>query len=138
MRVLLDTHVWLWMQAEPGRLARRVRALLEDPANDLVLSAASSWEIVIKWAIGRLELPEPPGAFVEARMMATGVTPLAITHSHALRVADLPDHHRDPFDRILIAQAQVESLPILSSDDQLAPYEVELLWAAPRRPRRRH
>jgi PIN domain nuclease of toxin-antitoxin system len=136
--LLLDTHVWLWMQTEPKRLGLRARNFVGDPKNELLLSAASTWEIAIKWAVGRLPLPEPPQAFFLPRIASTGVTPLAITHAHALRVGELPDHHRDPFDRMLVAQAQIEGIPILTSDRQLWPYAVELLWAAAGKgPRRR-
>ncbi len=115
------------MLAEPGRLSAQARDLLLSDENELFLSAASSWEIVIKQALGRLNLPEDPGRYVPDRMAKTGTRPLAIEHSHALQVAKLPRHHRDPFDRILIAQAQVERLPILTADRQFARYEVELL-----------
>jgi PIN domain nuclease of toxin-antitoxin system len=103
--------------------------LLQHPESELVLSAASSWEIAIKHAIGRLKLPIPPEEYVPSRMERSGVVALPIEHSHALHVASLPLHHRDPFDRLLIAQAQLEKLPILTADRQLEPYEVEIHWA---------
>ncbi|HEX9643562.1 MAG TPA: type II toxin-antitoxin system VapC family toxin [Acidimicrobiia bacterium] len=126
MRVLLDTHAWLWMLTEPERLGDAL-AIVEDARNELLLSAASSWEIAIKYTLGRLPLPEPPAAYVPARIASTGVTPLAVEHSHALAVAELPDHHRDPFDRILVAQAVLEAVPIVSGDQALARYEVEVI-----------
>lgn len=129
MRVLLDTHCWLWMQVSPGRFGATALDLVRSQDHQLLLSAASAWEIAIKSALGRIELPEPPSVYVPKRMETSGVTGLAVEHAHALRVADLPHHHRDPFDRLLVAQAQVESLPILTADPWLARYDVEILDA---------
>lgn len=127
MRLLLDTQCWLWMQAEPARFSADTRKLLLAPDNELYLSAASSWEIAIKYALGKLPLPEPPSTYVPSRMQSSGVIGLAIEHAHALHVEGLPPHHRDPFDRLLIAQAQVEALPILTSDHALALYSVTIV-----------
>jgi PIN domain nuclease of toxin-antitoxin system len=129
LRILLDTQCWLWMQAESRRLSPHARALLEEPENQLLLSAASSWEIAIKYALGKLPLPVPPLNYVLSRMETSGTSPLAIQHSHALQAGSLPRHHADPFDRLLIAQAQLEGVPILTSDRQFEAYEVEILWA---------
>lgn len=129
MRILLDTHCWLWMLIDPERFSAEGRAHLTTPGNDLLLSAGSAWEIAIKHALGRLRLPMEPAEYVPSRLAATGTVPLAIDHRHALRVGQLPPHHRDPFDRILIAQAQVEGIPILTSDPNFARYDVELLPA---------
>lgn len=117
------------MQASPRRFTPQALALLEDPENELLLSAASSWEIAIKHALGKLVLPIPPTEYVPSRMTTSGVKGLAIEHSHALQVATLPRHHRDPFDRLLIVQAQIEKLQILTADRQFQPYEVEIRWA---------
>lgn len=129
MRILLDTQVWLWMQSAPARLGPRALAVVVDPENDLLLSAASSWEIAIKHALGKLRLPAPPPEYVPSRMQASGTNALPITHAHALQVASLPAHHRDPFDRLLVAQAQVESLPVLTADPQIGRYAVEAIAA---------
>lgn len=129
MKLLLDTQVWLWMLATPEHLAPDARDVVEEPANVLLLSAVSSWEIAIKHALGKLVLPAPPETFVPDRIRASAVTPLAIEHSHALRVNVLPAHHRDPFDRMLIAQAQVERVPILTADVMLRQYDVETISA---------
>lgn len=129
MRFLVDTHCWLWLQASPERLAEDVITLLEDPANDLFLSAASSWEIAIKHALGKLPLPEPPSRYVPSRLAASGCRGLSIEHTHALRVAELPPHHRDPFDRLLVAQAQVEGLVLVTADRQFEGYDVETRFA---------
>jgi len=130
VRVLVDTQVWLWMLAAPERLRPEVRALVEDGATEVLLSAASAWEIAIKVGLGKLTLPGPPEDTVPALMVRSAVTPLAVTHRHALHVAALPPHHRDPFDRMLVAQAQVEHVPLLSADPQLQAYDVRLIPAA--------
>jgi PIN domain nuclease of toxin-antitoxin system len=124
---LLDTHVWLWLQTTPEQLRDDVVGLLADRANTLLLSAASSWEMAIKYRLGKLPLPEPPADYVPERMRLTGVTPLPVEHAHALRVADLPQHHTDPFDRLLVAQAQLLGVPIVTADPQLDAYEVEII-----------
>jgi len=129
VRLLLDTQCWLWMQVSPERFSAPALELIQHPESELVLSAASSWEIAIKHALGELRLPIAPEEYVPTRMERSGMTALAIEHSHALRVASLPLHHRDPFDRLLIAQAQIEKLPILTADRQLEPYDVEIRWA---------
>ncbi len=129
MRVLLDTHCWLWMQVSPERFSHEALDIVQHPDNELLLSAASSWEIAIKYALGNLPLPLPPEEYVPSRMQSSGVVGLPVEHSHALHVAVLPAHHRDPFDRLLIAQAQVEKLLILTTDRQFSPYEVEIRWA---------
>jgi len=130
VRVLLDTHVWLWMQAEPERLGIRARSLIDDEHTELLLSAASVWEIAIKVRSGTLTLPEPVSRYVPSRMQSSGVLPLAVSHAHAASVADLPDHHRDPFDRLLVAQALDEGVAILSSDTQLDAYDAERIAAS--------
>jgi PIN domain nuclease of toxin-antitoxin system len=129
VRILLDTHCWLWMLGAPERFSSDGLAHVSTPANELLLSAGSAWEIAIKHALGRLQLPLEPAEYVPSRLLATGTLPLAIDHRHALRAGQLPPHHRDPFDRILIAQAQLEGLPILTSDPSFARYDVELLAA---------
>lgn len=129
MRLLLDTHTWLWMQAKSKRLNPDAMALLRDPGNELLLSAVTSWEIAVKYALGKLPLPAPPAEYVPDRMRSSGVVALPVTHSHALHVATLPEHHRDPFDRMLIAQAQTEQLTILTADRLFERYDVPLRWS---------
>jgi PIN domain nuclease of toxin-antitoxin system len=129
VRILLDTQCFLWMHSDPERLSRRARRLLTDVDNDLLLSAASAWEIAIKAALGKLRLPEPIPEYVTSRMAEAAVQGLAIEHAHALRVATLPGHHTDPFDRLLIAQAEIEDLAILTSDRQFSEYDVRVLQA---------
>ena len=118
------------MQACPEKLTDEARELLVDPANVLLLSAASSWEIAIKYALGKLSLPVPPTSYVPDRLRSGGVAPLGVSHVHALAVAELPDHHRDPFDRLLVSQAQLDGLTLLTADRTLAAYDVQIVWAS--------
>ena len=127
MRLLLDTHCWLWLQTAPGRLPADLLETLAAPSSRRFLSAASAWEIAIKHALGKLPLPEPPAIYVPERMRLSGFEGLAVTHAHALAVAVLPPHHRDPFDRILVAQAQVEGLTLVTADLALEPYDVPMV-----------
>lgn len=130
MKFLLDTHAWLWLLTSPERLGSATTALVADQTHDLILSAASSWEIAIKYRLGKLPLPSPPTRYIPERMRVFGIDPLPITHMHTLRVAELPDHHSDPFDRLLIAQAQLDGLTILTSDQMFAKYDVPVHWTA--------
>lgn len=118
--------MFLWLQTEPERLGRQV-AVVEDERNRLFLSAASSWEIAIKYALGRLPLPEPPSAYVPKRMRAIGAEALNIEHGHALAVATLAPRHGDPFDRLLVAQALSLEMTILTVDELMADYSVRTL-----------
>jgi PIN domain nuclease of toxin-antitoxin system len=129
VKFLVDTHCWLWLQASPERLSPELLSQLENPGSDLLLSAASSWEIAIKYALGKLPLPEPPSRYVPRRMTASGTRGLAVEHAHTLRVAELPAHHRDPFDRLLIAQAQIEKLVLVTADRQFEHYDVKIRFA---------
>jgi len=127
VRILLDTQIWLWMLSDPDRLSGEGRRTLEDAGNDLLLSAASTWEISIKSAIGKLQLPGLPEKVVPRMIRQTMVTPLPVHHSHTLRVASLVNHHSDPFDRLLVAQAQMERVPIMTADAMLREYDVDCL-----------
>jgi len=126
---LLDTHIWLWMLGDPARIRQELTAELRSSQTRLLLSAASAWEISIKWAAGRLQRPEPPATYVPSRMQRTRVDPLPVTPLRALQVAVLPRHHPDPFDRLIIAQAQVERLPLVTVDRALAAYDIEIIRA---------
>lgn len=128
-RYLVDTHVWLWMQSDPNRLRDEAREIVQDTRNSILLSAASAWEIAIKYRLGQLPLPEAPASYVPDRMRRSGMSPLPVDHAHALRTAELPDHHRDPFDRLLIAQAQLLDLTIMTADEQLSAYDVAVVAA---------
>ena len=129
MKILVDTACWLWSLSDPEHLNRRTRDLLSDPGQALFFSSASSWEIALKAALGKLHLPESPEKYVPGRMAAFNILGLPVTHAHALRVFALPPHHRDPFDRILIAQAQIEGMTILTADRSFAKYDVKTIWA---------
>ena len=128
-RYLIDTHVWLWMQSDPDRLRDETRAIVQEVRNNILLSAASAWEIAIKYRLGKLALPEPPASYVPDRMRRSGTSALPVDHAHVLRTAELPDHHRDPFDRVLVAQAQLLDLTIVTADDQLSAYDVAVVAA---------
>lgn len=129
MRLLLDTQVWLWMHLDPTRLGREVQERFVDAGTTLLLSAASSWEIAIKHSLGKLPLPEPPATYIPSRMRRDNVDALPVSHIHALHVATLPHHHSDPFDRLLVAQAQIEKIPLVTADRHIPRYDVEVLSA---------
>lgn len=129
MKLLLDTQVWLWAISGDSRLGARARATLSAQKNQVFFSAASAWEIAIKVRLGKLTLPDEPERFVFARLTRDRIDPLAVDVRHSLRVASLPEIHRDPFDRLLIAQAQVEDLPLLTADSALQGYDITLIRA---------
>ena len=128
MRALLDTHAFLWSLLDDERLSARARSLLDDARNDVFFSAASAFEIALKFAKGRLELPEPPEVLIPSRLASFAYEALPITVDHAVRAAQLPPIHTDPWDRLLVAQAQIESLPILSADSVVGQYDVVTIW----------
>jgi PIN domain nuclease of toxin-antitoxin system len=124
MRILLDTHALLWWLADEG-LTDQARDAIADPANQILVSAASAWEISIKKALGKLAVPDDLGQQLEAG----GFTPLPISVGHGLEAGQLPRHHADPFDRMLIAQALADGLTIVTRDKRFADYGVSLLAA---------
>jgi len=128
MRLLLDTHAFLWWIFDDRRLSPTARDLIADPSAEILFSVVSAWEIAIKARTGRLDLPADVPAFVQDQVRRNRFTVLPIALRHALQVHALPDHHRYPFDRLLVAQAQVEKVPLLSRDAQSAAYDVELRW----------
>jgi PIN domain nuclease of toxin-antitoxin system len=128
MRALLDTHVFLWWISDDPRLSAHAREIITNGENTLFLSTASGWEIAIKAKLGRLKLPEPLEAFVPEQMALNAIESLPVQMSHALHVHTLPLHHRDPFDRLLVAQAQLDNLPILTADPQIALYAIRTVW----------
>jgi PIN domain nuclease of toxin-antitoxin system len=125
VRILLDTQIFLWMFLHPKKIGPRVWTQLRNAETELYLSAASAWEIAIKIRIGKMKLPSIPALYVPRRARGAGILSLPITEEHALAVADLPMVHSDPFDRILIAQAQLESLTLVTSDREFAQYDVK-------------
>jgi PIN domain nuclease of toxin-antitoxin system len=128
VKYLLDTSVFLWSAGAPEKLNKQATSLLSSISSDLYLSAASSWEIAIKFALGSLPLPKPPSQFIPHAMRTLALRSLDITHFHSLAAAELPQHHRDPFDRMLIAQARAEALVLLTADSALKSYDVELMF----------
>ena len=128
MRLLLDTCTFLWIAADASELSPRARALFESPEHEVFLSAASAWEIGVKHALGRLPLPQPPGRFVPAMREMHAIESLPIDEESVLQADRLPPLHRDPFDRLLVCQAIVHGLAILSPDPLVAAYPVRVLW----------
>ncbi len=129
MTLLLDTHVFLWWLDDSPRLGLKSRAAIADPDNTVWVSAATAWEIAIKTGLGRLEMSEPPEDILPREIERGGFRALAISVEHALRVRRLPPHHRDPFDRLLIAQASAEGLRLVTADRAFARYDVGLVDA---------
>lgn len=128
MKLLLDTQVFLWAIADPQKLQRKARAAIADRQNDVHLSIASIWEIAVKFGLGKLSLPLPPGELLGKNIESMGIRVLAISAEHALAVAQLPHVHADPFDRMLVAQATLDNLTIVTSDAVFAKYRVPL-WS---------
>jgi PIN domain nuclease of toxin-antitoxin system len=128
MKYLLDTHAFIWMDSDPARLSSRVTAICQDSTQTLLLSMASVWEMQIKLQAGKLTLPAPLVQIVENQRQANRIGLLPIELSHVLGLANLPAHHQDPFDRILVAQAVVEGLALISHDPRLALYPVSVVW----------
>ncbi len=128
MRALVDTHVFLWWINDDPQLSESVRVIMGNAENVLYFSAASGWEIAIKSRLGKLELPSEPEPFVIEEIHNNRLRPLPIELSHALHTYSLPMLHRDPFDRVLIAQSQMENLPILTVDRAISQYEVDTIW----------
>jgi PIN domain nuclease of toxin-antitoxin system len=126
MKVLIDTHIFLWGIQHEEKLSRRVQTLL--PAAEVWISVASLWEVITKVQIGKLTLPAPVGDYLAAKLKANGVLVLQITFDHVRRLESLALHHRDPFDRMLIAQSLEEKIPLVTSDTLFALYPVEVLW----------
>lgn len=128
MRVLLDTHALIWWATADPALSQTARDTIGDPTNAIFLSSVTPWEMAIKIAKGKLTLSVALDLFVSSQVSLYGFLPLTVTYAHAYRVGNLPLHHNDPFDRLLIAQATEENLILLSSDGKFAPYGVPVLW----------
>jgi len=128
MRCLLDTHALIWALSEAKKLPKNVRSMVEDPENEIFVSAASAWEIAIKSALGKIEFPLVDLGRAAA---AAGLVELPVCLRHAVAVRDLPMHHRDPFDRILVVQALQENLYLVTHDPVLASYGVRTMWGEP-------
>jgi PIN domain nuclease of toxin-antitoxin system len=128
MRALLDTHAFIWWVTNDPQLSANARNVIADSGNILFLSLVSAWEIIIKNKLGKLTLPEPVEQYIPSRLSINRFESLPIQMSHVLQVASLPSIHRDPFDRILIAQSQVENLPIVTIDQLITQYLIQTIW----------
>jgi PIN domain nuclease of toxin-antitoxin system len=128
VKQLLDTHAFLWLLAGDARLGAAARRRIEDPRHETVLSIASIWEMAIKVGLGKLRLGPSLDETIQRGARDNGIGLLAISAEHAIRVADLPPHHRDPFDRLLVAQALHEGIPLLANDPAFDAYGVARIW----------
>ena len=128
MRFLLDTHTFLWWITDSRQLSQTAHVTMADGNSDLFWSAASSWEVAIKYKLGRLPLPERPELLIPTELAKNRVDPLPIVSDHSFRAGQLPLHHRDPFDRMLVAQAQLEDMEIISGDRLISRYDVTTIW----------
>ncbi len=128
MRLLLDTHTLLWWDTANDRLSPTARTLLEDPANDLMLSVVSLWEMHLKTRLGKLELRVPLEQLVQEQVARNDVFVLPVEAAHVYALEALPGHHKDPFDRLLIAQATTEGTTLVSKDEVFKRYPVDLIW----------
>lgn len=128
MRALLDTHAFLWWITDDSRLSERAREFISAGENELLFSAASGWEVAIKAGLGKIELSEDLERFLTEQLHRNAVGVLPVNLGHAMSVYGLPDHHRDPFDRLLVAQCVSERLPLLSRDTAFQRYLVEVIW----------
>ncbi len=128
MRYLLDTHAFLWFISDDKRLSKNANALMRNRSNELYFSSASAWEISIKIGIRRLSIQDEMESFLLAQLSENGILPLPITIPHAAYITKLPGIHKDPFDRILIAQSVIEDMPLLSRDRTLRKYDANVIW----------
>ena len=128
MKAILDTAIFLWWISDHSRFSSKAKQYLTDPTSEPLVSAASLWEIKVKTAAGQLHLPEPVDRFLSKQLSENAFHVLPIESRHVLALWHLPEHHQDPFDRMLIAQSQVENIPIVTADPQLSAYEVSILW----------
>jgi PIN domain nuclease of toxin-antitoxin system len=128
MRLLLDTCAFLWLILDDEELTDRVRDIFVDPDNEVFLSVVSAWEIAVKYAIGRLDLPEEPRFYIPEQRERHGIQPLSLDEPSSLQVSVLPRIHSDPFDRMLISQSLIHGLTILSPDELIKKYPVRIIW----------
>jgi len=128
VKLLLDTHAWLWFVLGDDSLTPAARKLIEDPSNDVLISPVVYWETAIKISLGKYQLAQPFEQFITSAIAGQGFEILPILPQHTAALVSLPFHHRDPFDRLLVAQALTERLPLLSADVALDAYGVQRLW----------
>lgn len=128
MNLLLDTHTFLWLDSDPARLSPTVQNLCNNPETELLLSVVSIWEMQIKYALGKLSLRLPLRELIEDQKRVNGLTLIPVVDEHAFALDRLPLHHNDPFDRLIIAQALTEGLPLASVDAHVAKYPITVVW----------
>ncbi len=128
MKLLLDTHVFLWMISNPSQLSKTVKEIIEKEENEIFLSSVSGLEISIKFGLDKLKLPEKPDIYIPRQMKKSKIKILPLKMNHALNVYNLPDIHKDPFDRLLISQSQLENIPLATNDQKIKQYPVEIIW----------
>ncbi len=128
MKALLDTHTFLWWITDQEQLSQSVREIIGDGSNELWVSAVCGWEIAIKAKLGKLTLPHDPVKYVTEQLDINNFIELQVRMSHALHTYTLPPLHRDPFDRLLVAQSQIEQLPIITVDPEISRYAVSIIW----------
>jgi PIN domain nuclease of toxin-antitoxin system len=128
MKVLLDTHTFLWWVADDPQISVTAKNIITNPDNDIYLSVVSAWEIIIKVGIGKLSLCEPPEIYIPTRIASNQFEILPVQISHILKINSLPNFHKDPFDRLLIAQSLVENFSLITLDSAIAQYPVQTIW----------
>ena len=128
MNALLDTHAFIWWVTDAPQLSTTAKDFIASPNNQIFFSVAGAWEIIIKVGTGKLNIPEEPDPYITSRLTDNRFEVLEIELAHVLQVAKLPDLHRDPFDRIIIAQSQVTEMPILTIDRLIVQYDVDVVW----------
>jgi PIN domain nuclease of toxin-antitoxin system len=128
MQALLDTHTFLWWNADDAKLSNNARELISNPNNSFFLSVVSAWEIIIKAQLGKLPLPEAPDLYISSRANYYSFQILSVEMKHVLQIWKLNNYHNDPFDRLLIAQSQVERLPIITADSKFSLYDITVIW----------
>ena len=128
MRILLDTCAFLWLVTDDPQASELAKEIFLKEDNELLLSSVTGFEIAVKYSLGKLRLAESPKEFITNRINANALTELPVSMTHALILQNLPLHHKDPFDRLLVAQAMVNQIPLLSADQQLSAYDIHRLW----------
>jgi PIN domain nuclease of toxin-antitoxin system len=128
VKILLDTCAFIWITTDAPELSAKARDVFQNPENEVFLSAVSVWEIMVKNSIGKLPLPDEPQDFVCLKREQHGIETLALTEQAVFHLKNLPKHHQDPFDRMLICQALEHNLTILTPDDKIAQYPVSTIW----------
>ncbi len=128
MQVLLDTNAFLWWVTDDDKLSKTSRSLIGNPENMIFFSVVSAWEIVIKYQLGKLPLPEPAKSYIPKRVEHYDFILLVISMRDVLEISNLPNHHKDPFDRLLIAQGRIKNLPIVTADEKFKLYGTEIIW----------